>query len=234
MNNNTAGGEEPLILSVLNDYLYCPRRCALHRIEGLWQDNAFTVSGVLAHESADDPGYRQYLDSAGSPLRIERALPLFCRKLNLAGKADIVEFHADPCGGPAIPLPVDYKLGRRRKWDNDDVQLCAQAICLEEMFAVAVPQGAVYHVATRRRRPVRFTPELRDLTLRTTEAVRDLLAEGAVPPAVLKPQCEGCSMHSSCLPELTQSPEALDRHYAKLFAPDPPGQRPLPDPFANP
>jgi CRISPR-associated exonuclease Cas4 len=223
MTSNTAAAEEPLILSALNDFIYCPRRCALHRIEGLWNDNAFTVSGTLAHENTDDPGYRQYLDSACSPLRIERALPLFCHMLNLIGKADIVEFHADPAGSSAIPLPVDYKLGRRRKWDNDDVQLCAQAICLEEMFCVSVPRGAVYHVATRRRRPVPFTLELRDLTLRTIEAVRELLAAGNVPAAELKPQCAGCSMHTTCMPELTQSYKSLDRHYRQLFACDRPG-----------
>ncbi|HEY1685425.1 MAG TPA: CRISPR-associated protein Cas4 [Tepidisphaeraceae bacterium] len=210
--------DDRLSLSALNHFLYCQRRCALIRIEGLWSDNAYTVSGILAHENADDPGYRQYLDSAGSPLRIERALPLFCQKLNLIGKADIVEFHADPGGGSAIPLPVDYKLGRRRKWDNDDVQLCAQAICLEEMFNVGVPQGAVYHVATRRRRLVPFTPELRELTIGTIEAVRVLLAAGNVPLAELKPQCEGCSMHFTCMPELTNSRASLDRHYQQLFA----------------
>lgn len=178
---DTTGGEEPLILSALNDFLYCPRRCALHRLEGIWVANAFTVAGELAHQNADDPGYRQYLDSAGEALRIERALPLYCRKLNLVGKADIVEFHKNSGGGPAIPLPVDYKLGKRRKWDNDDVQLCAQTLCLEEMFGVPVPAGAVYHVTTRRRRPVPFSAELRELTLRTIEAVRDLLVREQSP-----------------------------------------------------
>jgi CRISPR-associated exonuclease Cas4 len=213
--------EEPLILSALNDFLYCPRRCALHRIEGLWHANAYTVAGELAHQAADDPGYRQTLDAAGGALRVERALPLYCRKLNLVGKADIVEFHADPAGGPAIPMPVDYKLGPRRKWDNDDVQLCAQAICLEEMFAVPVPAGAVYHVASRRRRAVDFTPPLRLLTLRTIEDVRDLLAAGAVPPAELRPQCEGCSMHGVCLPELTGDSNKMERHHRRLFQIDP-------------
>ena len=225
--------DDPLQLRFLNDFLYCPRRCALHRIEGLWADNAFTLSGEIAHESADEAGYRQCVDALGTVLRIERALPLFCRALNLVGKADIVEFHRNPAGGPAIPRPIDYKLGRKRKWDNDDAQLCAQAICLEEMFAVAVPAGAVYHVATRRRREVPFTPQLRDLTLRTIEQIRDLLAAGQVPPAELRPQCQGCSMHSTCLPELTQRPAALDRAYAWLFEKDPPLPRPLPNPFKD-
>ena len=206
-------GKEPVVLSALNDFLYCPRRCALHQLEGLWQDNAYTVSGTLAHEIADDPGYRQTAEGA----RLERALPLFSETLGLIGKADIVEFWPQP-SGPATPLPVDYKLGPRRKWDNDDVQLCAQALCLEEMLHVPVPRGAVYHVKTRRRRTVEFNAPLRTLTLETIECVRALLAEDHVPPAVRKPQCDGCSLHGVCLPELTAAADSLDRAYGQLFA----------------
>jgi CRISPR-associated exonuclease Cas4 len=217
--------DDPIQLRLLNDYLYCPRRCALHQLEGLWHDNAYTVSGTLAHEIADDPGYRQTAEGA----RLERALPLFSDKLGLVGKADIVEFWPQP-SGPAIPLPVDYKLGPRRKWDNDDVQLCAQALCLEEMLHVPVPRGAVYHVKTRRRRTVEFNASLRTLTRETIECVRALLAEdhgprgGAatrerrLPPAVLQPQCDGCSLHGVCLPELTAAADSLDRAYGELFA----------------
>jgi CRISPR-associated exonuclease Cas4 len=251
MPSATAEPEEPLILSALNDFLYCPRRCALHRVEGLWEDNVHTLSGVIAHQSVDDPGYRQTVDALGTVVRIERALPLFCRRLNLLGKADIVEFHragrrqgaeaprhegsdtpvAEPAGpflqarmpvaeGPDVPIPrpVDYKLGPRRAWDNDDVQLCAQALCLEEMFGRPVPAGAIYHVRTRRRREVPFTPALRQLTLQTIADVRRLLAEARVPPATLRPQCEGCSLHALCLPELADG-EALRRARQSLFQP---------------
>lgn len=206
---------EPLMLSALNDYLYCNRRCALHRLEGYWLDNAHTTAGTLAHEIADDPGYRQ--TAAGS--RIERALPLFSEKLNLIGKADIVEFWPSE-NGIAVPLPVDYKMGKRHKWDNDDVQLCAQALCLEEMLNVTVPKGAIYHVKTHRRREVPFTAELRDLTLHTIAAVRSLLAAGVLPPAVLKPQCTGCSMHNVCLPELDTNIRAIANGYSQLFTPE--------------
>ena len=138
--------DDPIHLRLLNDYLYCPRRCALHRLEGLWEANAYTISGELAHSNADDPGYRRYQkdSAAASPtklLRAERALPLYCRKLNLAGKSDIVEFHADPGGGPATPMPVDYKLGPRRKWDNDDVQLCARRFAWRRCLACACRRG---------------------------------------------------------------------------------------------
>lgn len=190
--------QDPVPISALNDYLYCTRRCALHRIDGWWQDNAHTVSGTIAHEIADDPGYRE--TAAGA--RIERALPLFSRKLNLVGKADIVEFWPG-ADGTAVPLPVDYKLGKRRKWDNDDVQLCAQALCLEEMLGTAVPRGAVYHVKTHRRREVIFDAALRHLTLQTLIAVRQLLDLAALPPAAIRPQCNGCSMHQVCVPEIS-------------------------------
>jgi CRISPR-associated exonuclease Cas4 len=216
--------ENPLALSALNHFLYCPRRCGLTRIEGIWEANAHTVAGDLVHQIADDPGYR--LTAQGA--RVERALPLFSLRLNLIGKADIVEFRAGGDGEGErdvvgklveVPLPVDYKRGPRRKWDNDDVQLCAQAICLEEMFGVPVPGGAVYHVKTRRRRAVEFTPALWALTLKTIEDVRQLLAGTEIPAAVLKPQCDGCSLRRTCLPELTGSPHSLDSAFAELFAP---------------
>ncbi len=218
--------DNPIILSALNDYLYCPRRCALHRVEGVWSDNTHTVRGTLAHRNADHPGYRAYAESAGSAapgelFRVERAMPLFSRRHNLIGKADIVEFRRAPDREALFPFPVDYKLGPRRKWDNDDVQLCAQALCLEEMLGLpegGVMAGAVYHVKTRRRRPVEFTPALRRLTLDTVEAVRSLLASGAVPAANVKPQCKGCSVRAICLPELTCSRGTLARAHAALYA----------------
>ncbi len=114
--------------------------------------------------------------------------------------------------------PVEYKKGRRRKWDNDDVQLCAQALCLEEMFSVAVPEGFIYHAASKRRRKVTFDEQLRAETERTIEAVRTLLSQGEVPPAVLMPRCDGCSLRSICLPELTQiqARSELD-HYGRAL-----------------
>ena len=204
---------DPVSISALNDFLYCNRRCALHRLDALWVDNVWTVSGTLAHEHADDPGYRQTAEGA----RIERALPLFSQKLGLVGKADIVEFRPGP-DGREVAVPVDYKLGRRHKWDNDDVQLCAQALCLEEMLDTAVTMGAVYHVKTHRRRAVPFTAELRTLTQNTILAARELIHADDIPTARLKPQCQGCSLHHVCLPELTASRLSLNAAYQTLFS----------------
>src|SRR6266851_4889275 len=143
---------EPLALSALNHLLFCERRCALIHIEGVFVENAFTLQGGLLHEAADTPGYE-----TRSEVRVVRALPLYSRRLGLSGKADIVEFTGQRGGG--TPCPVDYKRGARRRWDNDDVQLCAQAICLEEMLKVDVPRGAIFHAASKRRREVEFTKE---------------------------------------------------------------------------
>jgi CRISPR-associated exonuclease Cas4 len=121
---DTAGDNELLPLSALNHLLYCERRCALIHVEGVFVENVYTLEGSLAHEAADTPGYET---SAG--VRVVRALPLYSKQLGLVGKADIVEFRGE------TPYPVDYKRGKRKKWVNDDVQLCAQALCLEEMMA---------------------------------------------------------------------------------------------------
>lgn len=191
-------------LSALNHFLYCPRRCGLIHVEGLFIQNAFTVEGQLRHETADTPGYESQ-----PGVRVLRALPLFAHRLGLIGKADIVEFHGNR------PFPIEYKRGKKKQWDNDDVQLCAQALCLEEMFQLEVPKGAVYHASSRRRREVAFTPSLRDQTADAIFAVRKLVSASAVPLPRLKPQCEGCSLHSTCLPELQSAP--VSRANQQLF-----------------
>lgn len=166
-------------------------------VEGIWADNEHTVVGTLLHDQVDAPGYES---DAGVTLL--RALPLFSERYGLSGKADIVEVRKGK--SELLYAPVEYKKGRRRKWDNDDVQLCAQAFCLEEMFSVTVPEGFIYHAGSKRRRKVTFDELLRSETKRTIEAVRALIANREVPPAVLKPRCDGCSLRSVCLPELTQ------------------------------
>ncbi len=192
---------EPVLISSLNEYVFCPRRCALKYVEGYWADNEHTAVGTLLHDHADAPGYET---DAG--VTILRAVPLFSERYGLSGKADIVEVKQvkDGAGKRKVYAPVEYKKGKRRKWDNDDVQLCAQAFCLEEMFSVTVPEGFIYHAGSKRRRKVSFVESLRSETKRTIEAVRALIANRDVPPAVLKPRCDGCSLRSVCLPELTQ------------------------------
>ena len=180
-----------VLLSALNQYLYCDRRCALIQVEGIFRDNAFTVEGKLNHEEADTPGYESQPGA-----RVVRALPVFSHELGLSGTADIVEFRGK------TPYPVEYKRGKRKQWNNDDVQLCGQALCLEGMFGVGVPAGAVFHASSKRRREVVFTGDLRERTRTAVRAVREMLKRRQVPAARLRPQCEGCSLRPDCLPEL--------------------------------
>lgn len=203
---------EPLPLSALNHFLYCARRAFLIHGESLFVDNEHTVLGNLAHAAVDTPGYEQ---RAGWELL--RALPLFSDTLGLSGKADLVEVRRDPAGSIVAAHPVEYKKGPKRRFDNDEVQLCAQALCLEEMFAVPIPDGALYHASSARRRTVVFDDTLRAQTLSALSHLRALLQTSARPPAALKPQCDGCSLHPVCLPEaagLRSTPLFTPRTYA--------------------
>jgi CRISPR-associated exonuclease Cas4 len=200
-------------LSALNDLLYCERRCALHRIEGVWTDNAATLEGTFAHRRADKPVTWESM--AG--VREVHGIWLKSDRLRLVGKADVVEFHPQP-GGFDVPFPIEYKRGKRKKWDNDDVQLCAQALCLEEMLGVAVPRGAVFHVKTKRRREVEFTLVLRDKTASTARRLHELIAARVTPPPVVKPQCQGCSLVELCLPKLLARPKAINTYMQSLWS----------------
>jgi len=185
--------EERVPLSALNHFVFCPRRCALIHIEGQYTENVYTVEGRLSHRIADEPSEEQV---AG--VRIVHALPLYSARLGLVGKADIVEFRGN------TPYPVDYKRGRRRQWHNDDVQLCAQALCLEEMTGESVPAGAIYHVRSRRRREVEFTAHLRDATEGTVMELHEFLRAGQTPKAHPHRKCKGCSLRSICVPDIAR------------------------------
>jgi len=152
-------------------------------------------------------------------VRAVRALPLYSRRLGLSGRADIVEFSRAP-GGRESPCPIDYKRGARRRWENDDVQLCAQALCLEEMLGVEVPRGAIFHAASKRRREVEFAPQLREDTEQAAQRLHQLVRQARIPPAVLKPQCEGCSLKGVCMPELSQRAGMVRTASDGLFDPE--------------
>lgn len=193
-------------LSALNDLLFCSRRCFLHRVEGVWIENVHTVTGSQDHRRV-----HASKDSDSASARTARGLRLISHTLRVQGVADLVEFP----GG--VPYPVEYKRGKRRKWDNDEVQLCAQAICLEEMQGVVIPAGAIFHAKTKRRREVTFTPALRELTRQTAERLHELLRQTLAPPPVLHPKCRQCSLHALCLPELLSAPKAYRIAAANLF-----------------
>ena len=198
---------DPIPLSLLNDFLYCQRRAALKAIEGWRGTNEHTVVGDSVHEQADVSGYETV-----KGVTLLRALPVWSDRLGLNGKCDIVERHPD-----GSLVPVEFKKGRRRKFDNDDAQLCAQALCLEEMFGLDIPKGAIFHAKSKRRREVEFTEDLRRLTEQTIEAMHRLVEEETVPQAVHKPQCSECSLFDYCLPEITSVPPTLARAYRAVF-----------------
>jgi CRISPR-associated exonuclease Cas4 len=214
---------DSLPLSALNHFLYCSRRAYLIHAERVFVDNEHTLLGTLAHAAVDTPGYEH---RAGWELL--RALPLFSDTLGLTGKADLVEirradfpkskilnFKSQIHDLPPVveARPVEYKKGPARRWSNDHAQLCAQALCLEEMFGLHIASGLIFHAASALRTTVEFDPALRALTLDALANLRLTLAQPAAPPAVLKPQCDGCSLRGVCLPEAS----ALRR--ASLFEP---------------
>ena len=199
--------QEPFPLSLLNDFLYCHRRAALKAVEGWRGANEHTVTGDHVHEQTDISGYETI-----KGVTLLRALPVWSDRLGLSGKCDIVERHPD-----GSLVPVEFKKGKRRKFDNDDAQLCAQALCLEEMFGIEIPKGAIFHARSNRRREVELTQDLRLLTEHAVEAVHRLIEGETVPNAVHKPQCSECSLFNHCLPEITSAPPLLARAARGVF-----------------
>jgi CRISPR-associated exonuclease Cas4 len=181
-----------IMLSALQHYSYCPRQCALIHEEQSFADNLHTARGNAVHALVDLAGYEL---RAG--VRMERALPLVCERLGLIGKADMVEFLPD-----GTPYPVEYKHGPRRQRTHDDIQLAAQALCLEEMTGHPVPVGAIYHATSHRRREVSITSDLRQLVESTTLAIRAMLQAGQMPPAVNDSRCRECSLIEICQPQM--------------------------------
>lgn len=184
-------------VSALEHYSYCPRQCALIHVEQTYDDNVYTVRGALAHERVDSGE-----DTANRGVPTVRAIPLWSDRLKLRGKADAVEMREDG------PYPVEYKVGRRRGTDAD-LQLCAQALCLEEMLGVRVPRGAVFYHAARRRYEVTFDEELRVRTLTAIEEIRAMLWEQRLPEAPNDARCPNCSLIKSCLPSVVAEPARL-------------------------
>jgi CRISPR-associated exonuclease Cas4 len=199
--------EDALIpLSTLQHYLFCPRQCALIHVEQLWVEDVATAEGRLLHEKAD-AGRAERRPG----VRIARGIALRSRALGVAGRADVVEFHdADGCPG-VLPFPVEYKRGKPKAHRADEVQLCAQAICLEEMFAVSVPAGALFYGATRRRQAVTFDAALRALTAEVAAAARAMIAAGRTPPPKHIPACRSCSLEGMCHPGRLERPPAVAR-----------------------
>jgi CRISPR-associated exonuclease Cas4 len=209
--NNSPGDEEPaaVLLSALEHYSYCPRQCALIHVEQTYDENMYTIKGSLAHERVDSGD-----GAANRGTETARGLPLWSDRHGLLGKADAVEWH------DGVPFPVEYKVGRRHG-EHADVQLCAQALCLEEMFGVAVPRGAIYYGATRKRHEVVFDEGLRAHTLALAAAVRTMLSAQTLPPALDNARCPNCSLINACLPAIIGRQGRLQALQRALYEPQP-------------
>lgn len=184
--------DEYVMLSALQHFAFCPRQCALIHIEQAWAENIYTLRGLRVHEKVHQP--EDELIEEG--IRVERSLTLYSHQLGLKGIADVVEFLPD-----GTPYPVEYKSGSKKSRLADNIQLCAQALCLEEMLDRPVLKGAIFHHQSRRRREVLLDAQLRSLTLQTIEQTRSLLAEGRLPPPVQDKRCEDCSLIETCMPD---------------------------------
>lgn len=196
-------------LSALQHYLYCPRQYALIHVERLWSENRQTAEGRLLHERADQPQTEQR-----HGVRTATAMPLINKALGIAGVADVVEFHATEEGATAYP--VEYKRGRPKAHRADEVQLCAQALCLESMLGKSLKKGALYYGKTRRRLEVVFDEALRQLTIDTIHATRELLECGQTPAARYESaKCDSCSMIGWCQPRLLGRRESVNAWLAR-------------------
>ena len=184
---------EPIAVSALNQYAYCPRRCALIFMDGEFTDNIHTQRGTEEHERADQTFHL----CDGEGVRLEYALPVWSRRLSLSGRCDVVEFHPD-----GTVYPVEYKHGKKQKWLNDDLQLAAQALCLEEMLNIRIERGAIFHKGSMHRREVVFTLDLRTQVEETAAAINVLLSSGHLPPPINNQRCPECSMKDICLPSV--------------------------------
>ena len=203
--------DELISISALAHFYYCKRRCALIHIEQLWDENRATVEGRIMHEKV----HEQDRESRGS-VRIEYGLPLRSLKLGLIGKADVVEFHRLD-KDTWQPFPVEYKRGKPKVDHCDLIQLCAQAMCLEEMLSVPVLKGAIFYGRTRRRLDAALDDTLRKETEDTAEKTRDLIASGQTPPPVYEKRCESCSLMGECLPKTIQKRRSVKTYLTRLL-----------------
>lgn len=204
-------------ISALQHLAFCERQWALIYLEGLWAENRLTVEGRHLHEHVHDAG-----NEAREDVRVTRGLHVRSLRLGLSGIADVVEFRRCPrddgttlAGLPGrwMPFPVEYKRGRPKRDRCDEVQLCAQALCIEEMLDCCVPEGAMFYGATRRRLAVPFSAGLRAHTEALAARVHELVREGRSPPPVYTKACDNCSLVEQCLPKAL----GAERRSARIY-----------------
>lgn len=198
--------KDKLAISALQHFCFCKRQFALIHIEQLWAENQLTAEGRLLHEKTDVPSEHLFADT-----KVVRAMPLDSGTLGIYGVADTVEFFSD-----GTPFPVEYKHGKPNSHGSDEIQLCAQALCIEEMTGKGVSEGAIFYGKSRRRKNVPFSESLRTKTRDLICEARTLREQGETPPAQYRPEkCDNCSLKELCLPECGTDSEKLERKWKK-------------------
>ncbi len=185
--------EDYIQLSSIQHYVFCPRQCALIHVEGIWSENRLTAIGKILHEKVDSGE-----DETRGEKHITRGLNIFSRRLGLSGRADVVEFTES--GEKIVPYPVEYKAGKPKMDMSDTAQLCAQALCLEEMLGVPVREAAIFYGKPRKRLAVEISDNLRRSTEEVILNIHRMIREREVPKAKYNPKCESCSLVDQCMP----------------------------------
>jgi CRISPR-associated exonuclease Cas4 len=204
--------DDLLPLSALQHLAFCERQWALIHIEQQWAENRLTAEGRLLHERAHEGP-----EETREGVRISRGLRLRSLRLGLIGAADVVEFHRES-GGALRPFPVEYKRGRPKPGRWDEIQLCAQALCLEEMLECDVPTGAIFYGQPRRRMEVSFTADLRAETEQVATRLHQLQSAGTTPSPVYGRRCDNCSLRSVCLPQMTERKRGAAAYVSRTIA----------------
>jgi len=204
--------EDDLIpLSALQHLIFCERQCALIHVEQAWDENRFTAEGRIMHEHVHDEG-----DESRGNVRIERGISLRSLRLGLIGKADVVEYHRQD-DGTWQAFPVEYKRGKPKPDHSDKIQLCAQALCLEEMLNASIPAGALFYGKTRRRLDVDFDEALRIETQNIAQQTHTLIESGQTPMPVYTKRCESCSLMAECIPKTIQKKRSVKSYLKRML-----------------
>lgn len=206
------GEEDLLALSGIQHFAFCERQWALIHIEKQWVENVKTVEGKNLHQRVDDP----YFKETRGNIKVVRSVPLMSQRLGLYGVADLIELHLNDDNVKRYSI-VEYKRGKPKSDDRDEVQLCAQAICLEEMLTVTIEYGYLYYGETKHRKKVEFSNYLRSRVKKLAEKMHLLFSKGETPPAINKKHCKSCSLVDICVPELSKISKKTEKYLNHVF-----------------
>lgn len=211
--------DEYLLLSGIQHFSFCRRQWALIHVEQQWQENLLTVEGMLAHEHCHD---EDFFEKRGD-LLITRGMRVFSRNMGIIGQCDVVEFYRDENGcslyghkGKWLPYPIEYKRGKSKEIDADLLQLCAQAMCLEQMLNTSIPKGAIYYKQYHRREEVDFDLLLRDKVISMLKEMHDYHKRGYTPLVKKQKGCSSCSLNEICLPTICHK-QNIDGYYERFL-----------------